>query len=171
MNRVMDRSDGLHDRLEGMMQEAHLPAVFTYVSWVESGLDPRATSGVGARGLWQFMAPTTRQYGLRVDRGGGVDERTDVNKSTRAATQYIGNLIRKFGREQFMCALASYNRGEGAVWRAMEKIPDPMMPSSKKYWWLVERKLLPRETSEYVPKIFAVRIIAEDPERFGFQRR
>jgi membrane-bound lytic murein transglycosylase D len=68
-----------------------------------------------------------------------------------------------------MCALASYNRGENAVWRAMEKIPDPMMESSRKYWYLVENRLLPRETSEYVPKIFAAQILAEDPERFGLR--
>jgi hypothetical protein len=165
----LNRSPRIHPTLKMLLADAHLPEVFCYVAWVESQLDPRARSPVGAVGLWQFMAPTGRDYGLRIDPG-GVDERTDPVRSTQAATRYIGSLLRRFGREQFMCALASYNRGPGAVWRAMEKIPDPMMESSKKYWFLVEHGLLPKETSQYVPKIFAVRIIAEDPERFGFRR-
>jgi pSer/pThr/pTyr-binding forkhead associated (FHA) protein len=165
----LNRSPRIHPTLKMLLADAHLPEVFCYVAWVESQLDPQARSPVGAVGLWQFMVPTGRDYGLRIDQG-GVDERTDPVRSTQAATRYIGSLLRRFGREQFMCALASYNRGPGAVWRAMEKIPDPMMESSKKYWYLVENGLLPKETSEYVPKIFAVRIIAEDPERFGMHR-
>lgn len=166
----INRSRTIHPDMRRLLTEAHLPEVFCYVSWVESGLNPRATSPVGAVGLWQLMAPTARQYGLRVDPGAGVDERTDVRRSTAAASQYIANLLRKFGPEQFMCALASYNRGEGGVWRSMEKIPDPMMPSSRKYWYLVEHDLIPDETSRYVPKIFAAAILAGNPERFGFQR-
>ena len=166
----LNRSRTIQPDLRRTLSEAHLPEVFCYVSWVESGLNPRAQSPVGAVGLWQFMVPTARQYGLRVDPGAGVDERTDVRRSTAAAAQYIANLLRKFGPEQFMCALASYNRGEGGVWRSMEKIPDPMMPSSQKYWYLVEHDLIPDETSKYVPKIFAAAILAGNPERFGFER-
>jgi pSer/pThr/pTyr-binding forkhead associated (FHA) protein len=165
----LDRSRPLQPVLRGELAGAHLPEVFTYVAWVESGLNPRAVSPVGAVGLWQLMAPTARQHGLSVTPG-GYDERTDPRRATGAAASYIASLLKKFGPEQFMCALASYNRGEGGVWRAMEKIPDPMMPSSRKYWYLVENRLLPTETSKYVPKIFAVAIIAQNPERFGFRR-
>jgi pSer/pThr/pTyr-binding forkhead associated (FHA) protein/soluble lytic murein transglycosylase-like protein len=167
---TLDRAVRIQPRLKEIMEQAHLPEVFCFVAWTESDLDPRATSPVGARGLWQFMIPTGRQYGLAIDSGQGIDDRTDVVKSTHAATRYIGNLIKTFGREQFMCALASYNRGEGGVRRAMEKIPDPMMQSSRKYWYLVENGLLPRETSEYVSRIFTAYILAADPERFGFTR-
>lgn|GEM_PF-561169 len=169
INLWLSRSVPLQPVLREELARAHLPEIFAYVAWVESGLNPRAVSPVGAVGLWQLMAPTARQYGLRVE-GGGLDERTDPHRATTAAAAYVANLLRKFGPEQFMCALASYNRGEGGVWRAMEKIPDPLMPSSRKYWYLVENRLLPVETSKYVPKIFAVAIIAQNPERFGFRR-
>jgi len=166
----LDRSRVLQPRLRSILADAHLPEVFCYVAWVESGLNPTATSGVGARGLWQFMVPTARQYGLVVDPGRGIDERTDPAKSTEAAGKHFGFLLRRFGSEQMMCAIASYNVGHGAVQNAMNKIPDPLYPSSKRYWYMVEHNLLPDETSQYVPKIFAVAILASSPERFGFQR-
>ncbi len=164
---ILYRSRRLNARICELLREKRIPEVFCYVAWVESSLDPMTTSPAGARGLWQFMPATAREYGLSV--GPDIDQRTDVTRSTQAAASKIGNLILKFGREQFMCALASYNRGEGAVWYAMGKIPDPMMESSKKFWYLVDRNLLPQETSEYVPKIFAYKILAGAPERFGLK--
>ena len=153
-----------------ILGEAQLPRVFAYVAWVESDLDRNAGSSAGAVGLWQFMSTTAERYHLRVL--GGDDERTNVELSTRAATAYISDLILVFGPEQFMCAMASYNRGEGGVQRAMMSIPQhlTMMPSSKKFWYLVERGLLPDETSQYVPRVFATKIMAENPARFGFGR-
>jgi pSer/pThr/pTyr-binding forkhead associated (FHA) protein len=165
---ILDRAPRIQPRLRAAMASARLPEVFCYVAWNESALDPQATSRVGAKGLWQFMPAAAHDYGLRVS--GEVDERTDVERSTQAATKYIGNLIKMFGREQFMCALASYNQGPGAVRTAMTKINDPMMEASKKYWYLAENGLIPKETGEYVAKIFANMILAENPERFGFRR-
>jgi transglycosylase-like protein with SLT domain len=167
---VIDRSASTQGRLRGLFAEAHLPELFCYIPWVESELVPTATSRDGARGLWQFSEMTGRLYGLRIDTRAGIDERINVVESTRAATRYIGYLFRKFGREQFMCALASYNRGDAAVFAALSKIPDPMLPSSLRYWYLVEHDLLPAETREYVPRVFATRILAENPERFGLKR-
>jgi pSer/pThr/pTyr-binding forkhead associated (FHA) protein/soluble lytic murein transglycosylase-like protein len=165
---ILDRAPRIQPQLRSAMANARLPEVFCYVAWNESALDPMAKSGAGARGLWQLMPATARELGLRVD--ATEDERTDVTRSTQAATKMMANLIRVFGREQFMCALASYNQGPGAVRNAMMKIRDPMMEASKKYWYLVENGLIPKETSEYVAKIFANMIIAENPERFGFRR-
>jgi len=115
------------------------------------------------------MPDKARELDLVVDPPRAVDERTDPVKATRAATQFIGNLIRTFGREQFMCALAAYNLGDAGMRNAMRKIPDPMMPSSQKYWFLVRDRLLPDETNGYVARIFAARIMAEEPARFGFR--
>lgn len=166
---ILDRSPRYQPMLSRMVAEARLPEAFCYVAWIESRLDPNATSPAGARGLWQLMPDKAREVDLVVDPPRAVDERTDPVKATRAATQFIGNLIRTFGREQFMCALAAYNLGDAGMRNAMRKIPDPMMPSSQKYWYLVRDRLLPDETNGYVARIFAARIMAEEPARFGFR--
>ena len=165
---VLDRAPRIHPQLRATMAAAHLPEVFCYVAWQESALIPDITSHAGARGLWQLMPATARELGLTVN--GSMDERTDPVRSTQAATRMIGDLLRVIGREQFMCALASYNLGPGAVRKALTRITDPMMPASKKYWYLAENGLIPQETSEYVARIFANMIAAEAPERFGFRR-
>lgn len=165
---ILDRAPRVHPQLRATMTAAHLPEVFCFVAWQESALIPTATSPVGARGLWQFMPATARELGLTVN--AGLDERIDPVRSTQAATRMIGDLLRVIGREQFMCALASYNLGPGAVRKALTRITDPMMPASKKYWYLAENELIPKETSEYVARIFANMIAAENPERFGLRR-
>ena len=165
---VLDRAPRIHPQLRATMAAAHLPEVFCYVAWQESALVPDITSHAGARGLWQLMPATARELGLTVN--GIVDERTDPTRSTIAATRMIGDLLRVIGREQFMCALASYNLGPGAVRKALTRITDPMMPASKKYWYMAENGLIPQETSEYVARIFANMITAEAPERFGLRR-
>ncbi len=165
---ILDRAPRIHPQLRAALAQAHLPEVFCYVAWQESALRPDALSPAGARGLWQFMPGTAREYGLRVS--GDHDERLDPVRATEAASRMIGDLLKVIGREQFMCALASYNFGPGAVRNALRKINDPMMPASKKYWYLVQNGLIPKETSEYVARIFANMIAAEAPERFGLRR-
>jgi pSer/pThr/pTyr-binding forkhead associated (FHA) protein len=168
---TLERAVLLQPVLRDGLTQAHLPESFCYVAWIESDLIPVAHSPAGAVGLWQLMSGTARERGLHVVPG-GPDERTDPVKSTRAAAGYIGSLMGIFGREQFMCVLASYNRGPGAVQGLMARIgqEDPMMESGRKYWLMVERGWLPIETSEYVSRIFAYQVMAENPERFGFDR-
>jgi pSer/pThr/pTyr-binding forkhead associated (FHA) protein len=170
MNVMLRRARDLQPRIRTILASRHLPESFCYVAWVESGLDPRQRSPVGALGLWQLMPAVARERGLRVSEdGAGVDQRTDVERSTLAAADFLAILLRDQGPEYFMLVLASYNRGPGALDRAKQKVLDPMLPATRKYWYLVEHNLLPRETRDYVPKIFAVRLIAEAPERFGFE--
>src|SRR5205085_7198127 len=83
-----------------------LPEEMAFVAWTESQFNPFAESGVGAEGMWQFMPGTARQFGLRVD--GNVDERVDVNKSTRTAAKYLANMRAEFGAEPFMLAIAAF---------------------------------------------------------------
>jgi pSer/pThr/pTyr-binding forkhead associated (FHA) protein len=170
MQIMLRRSRVMQPRIRQILVTRHLPEAFCYVAWVESGLDPMQRSPVGAVGLWQLMPATAAQFGLRVNPSDlRHDERTQVERSTMAAADYIATLLRAQGPEYFMLVLASYNRGHNALERAKQKVDDPMLPAQRKYWYLVEHALLPEETRNYVPKIFAVRVIAEAPERFGFE--
>ncbi len=170
MQQMLQRSRTMQPRIRTILASRHLPEAFCYVAWVESRLDPTQKSPVGALGLWQFMPGTGREYKLVVDEANPTrDDRTNVERSTAAAADYFATLLRDQGPEYFMLVLASYNRGHNALDRAKQKITDPMLRSTRKYWYLVEHELLPEETRNYVPKIFAVRIIAEAPERFGFE--
>jgi len=170
MQQMLQRSRTMQPRIRTILASRHLPEAFCYVAWVESRLDPTQKSPVGALGLWQFMPATGREYRLVVDEANPTrDDRTNVERSTAAAADYFATLLRDQGPEYFMLVLASYNRGHNALDRAKQKITDPMLRSTRKYWYLVEHELLPEETRNYVPKIFAVRIIAEAPERFGFE--
>jgi pSer/pThr/pTyr-binding forkhead associated (FHA) protein len=170
MRGMLHRARDLQPRIRGILASRHLPEAFCYVAWVESGLDPMQKSGVGALGLWQLMPSVAGEHKLRVNLANpAADDRTNIERSTAAAADYFSKLLRDQGPEYFMLVLASYNRGPNAVDRAKQKIDDPMLPAARKYWYLVEHNLLPEETRNYVPKIFAVRLIAEAPGRFGFE--
>src|SRR5262249_27524399 len=132
---------------------------------VESALSARVTSAAGAAGPWQFTAPTARAFGLRVD--GGVDERRDLVKSTRAACAFLRQLVLDFGTgSSVMLALAAYNLGPAKVKQAVMRVEDPM--KQRNFWYLYRARALPAETREFVPKVFAAIIIGRNPERFGF---
>jgi pSer/pThr/pTyr-binding forkhead associated (FHA) protein len=170
MRAMLQRARDTQPRIQRILEARHLPEAFCYVAWHESTLNPMAKSPVGAVGLWQIMPATARELGLRVNPANPADdERTHLEKSTAAGADYIAKLLRDQGPEYFMLVLASYNRGPGAVDRAKQRIADPMLPATRKYWYLVEHNLLPEETRNYVPQILAVRLIAEAPERFGFE--
>ncbi len=145
-----------------------LPEVMGYLAWTESMFEPEATSRAGARGMWQMMPTTARAYGLVVDVT--LDERTDVEKQTRAAAQHLANLLAEFGEDAFMLAMASYNRGENgvrAVLRQIARTPGGFKKSRRDFWHLYRMKLLPHETREYVPKVLAAAVICSNPERYG----
>ena len=170
MRTMLRRARDIQPRIRGILASRHLPEAFCYVAWVESGLDPMQRSPVGALGMWQLMPAIAREKKLHVDENSrAADDRTNVERSTAAAADYFATLLRDQGPEYFMLVLASYNRGPNAVDRAKQRIDDPMLPAARKYWYLVEHNLLPEETRNYVPKIFAVRLIAEAPGRFGFE--
>ncbi len=147
-----------------------MPEEMAYVAWQESKFDPQAVSTAGARGMWQMTTTTAQSLGLRVD--GKVDERLDVRKQTRAAARYLANLLAEFGEDSFMLAMASYNRGENGVRRALHQIalePGGFKKEKREFWHLYRLKKLPDETREYVPKILAAAIICNNPERYGLE--
>ena len=149
-----------------------LPEEMGYVAWQESGFDPLAESTAKARGMWQFMDFRAREFGMRVDRSRGVDDRTDVLKSTRGAARYLANLLAEFGEDSFMLAIASYNKGENGMRRVLHEIaqqPGGFRKDKRDFWHLYRLKKLPEETLEYVPQILAAAILGNNPKKYGLE--
>ncbi len=146
-------------------KEKNLPVELAYVSMLESGFNPMALSSVGARGLWQFMPATAKQFGLAVSET--VDERTDPAKATVAAAQYFKELIGMFGgKSSVMLCMAAYNAGEGRIMHALRKIDDPMR--NRDFWYIYRMGYLAEETNEYIPRVIALMIISENPQKYGY---
>jgi peptidoglycan lytic transglycosylase D len=142
-----------------IFKEKGLPEELVFTAMIESGFNPVAVSRAGAKGLWQFMAPTARLYGLRVDRW--LDERLDPEKSTVAAANYLRDLYTVFG--SWDLAQAAYNAGEVRVQQAIQG-------SGTRDFWVLHRRspyLLP-ETKNFVPAIHAATLIGRQPEQYGF---
>jgi membrane-bound lytic murein transglycosylase D len=127
-----------------------MPLEMKYLAVVESALNPSARSRAGAVGLWQFMLPTGKMYGLKAD--SYIDERHDVYKSTEAACKYLKYLHKIYGNWEL--ALAAYNCGPGNVNKAIRR-----SGGEKDYWKIYDH--LPRETRGYVPAFIAVNYIFE----------
>jgi membrane-bound lytic murein transglycosylase D len=149
-------------RYVGMIREIlaqrGLPEELLCTVMIESGFDPVAVSRAGAKGLWQFMAPTARRYGLRVDRW--MDERLDPEKSTRAAAAYLKDLYAAYG--SWPLAHAAYNGGDVRIQRAVRAL------KSTNFWDLTRGRHLAEETKNFVPAIQAAILIVRDPELYGF---
>lgn len=154
---ILERSPAYVPHLRETLVSEGIPAEIAYLPLIESGFNVRAVSRKNAVGLWQFIRPTGKRYGLRIDRW--VDERMDVEKSTLAAARYMNKMFDDFGSWEL--ALAGYNCGEGRVQRAIRR-------TGSKDFWKLSRKL-PRETRNYLPKFYAALAIAENPRRYGFE--
>lgn len=157
------RMDKYDDMIEEKAVARGLPKDLVFMAMIESGGLPTAKSQVAARGLWQFMAPTARQYGLTVR--GKNDERIDPEKSTDAALEYLGDLHKRFG--SWYLAAAAYNVGQGRVARVMKEVTGSTKGTDADYYRIASR--LPQETRDYVPKMIAAARIAKDPAKYGFE--
>ncbi len=159
-------------RFEGYAREQladhDLPGDFVYLALIESGFSTVATSRASAVGMWQFMAPTGRAYGLRVD--GWVDERRDPIKATDAAARHLADLTERFGSHYL--AAAAYNGGAGRVGRGLTRIAagdDGFNQSSDDaFFELASTSLIYQETKDYVPKLIAAALIAKEPAKYQF---
>ncbi|MDR2592041.1 MAG: transglycosylase SLT domain-containing protein [Chitinispirillales bacterium] len=162
----MERSQRYFPMIRAVFSEKNVPFELAYVSMLESGFNASAVSHAGAAGMWQFMPQTARRYGLRVD--GGVDERTDPEKATRAAAAYFKDLIAIFGsRSSTMLCMAAYNAGEQRVINALKRIDDPV--NDRDFWHLYRMGWLAKETNEYIPQVIALIIISDNPGEYGFK--
>ncbi|QEE48803.1 LysM peptidoglycan-binding domain-containing protein [Flavobacterium alkalisoli] len=158
--RLMAISQYYFPMFEEHLAKYDVPIEIKYLAVIESALNPRAKSRVGATGLWQFMYPTGKQYNLEVN--SYVDERCDPLKATEAACQYLSSLYNIFG--DWDLVLASYNAGPGNVTKAIRR-----SNGHKNYWNI--RKNLPRETQGYVPAFLATMYIYEYGKEHGIKPR
>ena len=150
MERMLTVSQFYFPMFEQALDKYNLPLEIKYLAIVESALNPRARSRVGATGLWQFMYGTGKMYGLDVS--SYVDDRRDPIKSTEAACQYLSKLYEIFG--DWDLALAAYNSGPGNVNKAIRR-----SGGYTNYWNI--RRNLPRETAGYLPAFLATMYIFE----------
>jgi membrane-bound lytic murein transglycosylase D len=142
---------------EQKLRENGVPDDLKYLAVVESALNPKAVSRVGATGLWQFMPSTGSDYGLRTN--SAVEERSDPVKATEAAAKYLKELFRQF--DDWSLALAAYNSGPGRVNYAIRK-------SGSRDFWVLQR-FLPKETRNYVPAFIAATYICNYYQDHGIQ--
>ncbi len=158
MNRMLTVSQFYFPLFEQEFDNHDIPLEMKYLAIVESALNPKARSRVGATGLWQFMYGTGKEHGLDVT--SYVDERSDPIKATRAACEYLNRMYKIFN--DWDLALAAYNSGPGNVNKAIRR-----SGGYKNYWNL--RRNLPRETAGYVPAFLATMYLFEYAEEHGLR--
>ncbi|MEZ4739238.1 MAG: transglycosylase SLT domain-containing protein [Flavobacteriales bacterium] len=147
-SRMLGLADLYFPVFEEYLDRHGMPMEMKYLAVVESALNPSARSRAGAVGLWQFMLPTGKMFGLKAD--SYVDERHDLHKSTEAACKYLKHLYNIYGNWEM--ALAAYNCGPGNVNKAIRR-----SGGHKDYWKIYDH--LPRETRGYVPAFIAVNYV------------
>lgn len=156
LGRMLGLSSYYFPLFEEKLDMADIPLELKYLPIVESGLNPRARSRVGATGLWQFMYQTGKMYGLNVN--SYVDDRMDPVKSSEAAATFLKKLHSMYG--DWNLALAAYNAGPGNVNKAIRR------SGGKQTYWGV-RAFLPRETRGYVPAFIAVNYLMNFHEEYN----
>jgi len=159
MTNYLSRSSRYLPMMKNVLRENGLPEDLVYIALIESGFSPRAHSRANAVGYWQFIRSTGKHFGLHVD--SFVDERRDPVLSTRAAAEYFKALYNLLG--SWHLAMAAYNVGEYRVKRAVTRY------YTRDFWKIIKnRRSLPAETKNYVPKFIAAAMIAKDPAKYGF---
>ena len=150
---ALKRANRYFPEIERILEEENVPEDFKFLAVIESNLS-EVTSPAGANGFWQFMPATAKEFGLIIN--DEVDERMNLSKSTHAACDFIKNSHKIFG--DWVNACASYNRGIGGVqsdmkWQKTDHFFDTDMNN---------------ETGRYVFRIMALKLIMENPKRYGF---
>ncbi|MEZ0323659.1 MAG: transglycosylase SLT domain-containing protein [Hydrogenothermaceae bacterium] len=152
---AFNRANYFLPMVKRVFREEGLPEELAYLAVVESGFNPYATSPSNAAGIWQFIPSTGKRFGLRIDEY--IDERRDPYKSTVAAAKYLKSLYNMFGSWEL--AIAGYNCGEKCIQKRAE--------ATGSYKFSDIKYALPKETMEYVPRFFAVLLIAQNPAKYG----
>ena len=153
---LMKRSSKFLPEIEEILKENGIPEDFKYLAMAESAL-MNVASPAGAKGFWQILESTGKEYGLEVSKD--VDERYNLKKATLAASKYLNKAHHRFG--DWTAVAASYNMGQAGFSRRQEE------QLAKNYYELY----LNDETSRYLFRILAFKVIFENPGEFGFHLR
>ena len=151
---IIKRSNRWFPLLDKLLKKSNIHSDFKYLAVIESALVEQAASNVGAQGFWQFMPFTAKEFKLTINEE--VDERLDVIKSTKAACSYLVNANQSLN--DWIMTAASYNRGIHGV------LKDKSWQKAKSYFDLEQND----ETARYVFRILAMKLILENPEKYGF---
>lgn len=154
---VLKRGSLYKKQIHSILQKFELPTHLYYLALIESDFKVDARSPAQATGIWQFMPPTARNYGLRINQF--IDERRDPWRSTVAAALYLKNLKNVF--DSWFLAMSAYNAGESRIMNAI------IRSGTRDFWQLSKIGFIPRETREYVPRFLAAVIVGEHPEKYG----
>jgi membrane-bound lytic murein transglycosylase D len=155
----LKRSGKYRPLISKILAEEGVPQELIYLAQAESGFYPRAVSNKAATGMWQFVQWRGREYGL--NQTSFVDDRLDPEKATRSAARHLRDLYTKFG--DWYLAIAGYNCGPGNVEKAVERT------GYADFWQLRSRNAIPKETTNYVPIILALTIMAKNPKDYGIE--
>jgi len=159
VERMLNRSEKYLFYVVGEVEKRNMPMEIALLPMIESAYNPIATSRQKAAGMWQFIPSTGKIYGL--EQNWWVDDRRSVINATNAALNYLEKLHKEFGTWEL--ALASYNAGEGRVGRSIKRNKRNKKPAG--YYSL----RLPKETKNYVPKLFAIKNIISNPSKYGLE--
>ena len=151
---MIKRANRYFPQIEPILKRMGVPDDLKYLMVIESNLDPQAQSGAGAAGLWQFTQSTGRAYGLEVN--ANIDERFNTVKATEAACRFLLEAYSKYGN--WMTVAASYNGGQ----QGMDRRIEAQHQTDAMNMWLVD------ETSRYMFRLLAVKMMFENPSLFGF---
>tara|TARA_B110000046_G_C13020971_1_gene411154 strand:+ start:3680 stop:4582 length:903 start_codon:yes stop_codon:yes gene_type:complete len=150
---LLKRANKYFPIIEPLLKKHGLPDDFKFLALAESGFTDE-TSTVGAAGIWHFMKATGKEYGLEINNN--VDERYNIEKSTKVAAEYLKNAKNRFG--SWTLAAAAYNAGNYGISRRLEAQEVTNYYDAK----------LPNETERYVFRVLALKEIISNPEKYGF---
>lgn len=148
--------------IEDELKKAHLSLNYSFIPFVESGYEPDAYNKKSeARGMWQFLPATAKEYGLTVTKN--RDDRTDARKSAKAAARYLSDKCAIFGHDAFLLVTASFNCGDGRIRAALKEANahDGSPKKKRSFFYLYDKKLIPPETRDYVFKVVAAALLSE----------
>jgi len=153
----LERMGMYRPMIQNILHEEGVPLDLIYLAQAESAFLPRALSRASAKGMWQFISSRGAEYGLQ--QTWWIDERSDPEKSTRAAARHLKDLYAQF--DDWYLAMAAYNSGPQRVRNALDRT------GATTFWELADKRALPNETINYVPNILALAIIGTAPSKYG----